>query len=117
MTDKSEFVLDDLFAEIRAIEVVPSAAVQARMMDDAQRIAAVQGVQHRPDQQTKGWFSRLPDLFGGWSGLGGLTACAAFGIGLSVVQPAGITGLFSAQVDSVAVSVGLDADPLSLFGG
>lgn len=119
MIDKSATPLDALLAEIACLQAVPSDAVQEKMMADARAVVAENVVaMAAPLPAARGLFGGLSALIGGWAAVGGLTACIALGVGLGVSKPAGLTGLFGTTTqDVVSVSLGVDANPLSLLGG
>jgi hypothetical protein len=125
MNEKNDFALETLLSEVRALRATPSDALLARMMADARTViestapeAARRPVIAPSASSLRRWLGALPDLLGGWRAMSVLTASAAVGIGLSLFQPAGLPKVFaSSSEDTVGVSMGLDTNPLSIFGG
>ncbi|MBP1805363.1 hypothetical protein [Rubellimicrobium aerolatum] len=110
--------LDDLLAEARALEVVPSAALWARLAADAER--------ERPRPRTVvpavppapgGWRGWLR-LLGGWPAVGGFVAATLAGIWIGAAPPTGVSSVLpSLWGEDVSVALGVDEDPLSLLEG
>ena len=88
--------LDALLAEAGATPVVPSAALNARILADAQ------GVQPRPQAQVApsrqrlgltGWLFDLVDGLGGGRAVAGLSLAGVTGLFLGVADPAALQSL------------------------
>lgn len=112
-TERDMEALDALLAEARGAEAAPSPGFLARVLADAEAVAAErEAPRARPAR--RGWLRAL----GGWPALGALGASMALGVGVGVAQPAALSALPAALVgDEVAVSIGADEDPLGLLEG
>src|SRR4051812_30421905 len=81
--------LDDLFGAASAAAAMPSAALMARIMQDADRL------QVAPARVVvrNGWLATVADWFGGGFSLAGMSVAALTGIYLGVVQPTPVLAL------------------------
>ena len=104
MTDPKDDMLDDLFAEARALSPQPSDALVARVLADARPPErAITSVQ-------TGIFTRLLDVIGGWPAAGGLGAATLAGGWIGVAPPASVED-FTATLLGDQVAVGfIDTD-------
>ena len=98
MTDMDD--LDQLFATASAQGPQPSAALVARIVQDADREYSVL----RPKvAASKGWFAALADWFGGGLSLAGMSAAALMGVYLGVVQPTPVLALADLVTGQVTI--------------
>ena len=79
--------LDGLFRQAAAEVAQPSAALLARIAEDAAREQPRAQVR----KPARGWRLALADLFGGTGGLAGLTFAAVSGLWIGVAQPAALS--------------------------
>lgn len=107
--------LDDLLAAARADRPVPSAALMARVLDDAQRLqpAAARPLRRAPARP--GLMARLAQAFGGAGALAGMAAAMLAGVWVGLAQPAPLTLLTAALWPAEALSVELIPDPAALW--
>ena len=109
--------LNDLFAQARAAEPMPDAALLARIMTDA-----VQTDQDRRPTalalwrpaQANGWFAALLANMGGWPAVGGLAMATVTGLWIGVAAPDSLSAM-TAALWGETVTVSLDARD-DLFG-
>ncbi len=130
-----------LFAEARRLQPLPSEALLARVLADAEAVslaraapagsAAAGGAGGASGASGAtggasggatggaagpGWLRGLAEVLGGWPALGGLLASTVLGLGLGLAQPAALSGLTaSLWGDGVSVPLGLDEDPLGVL--
>lgn len=117
MTDRDEMDLDDLLAEARQQRPEPGPDLMARILADSER-AAAEWKPGRPVPATGGAWRDWLRLLGGWPTVGGLVASTLAGLWIGVAQPATLSDLAdSVWGEQVSVTVGVDADPLSLLEG
>lgn len=107
MTDPKMDMLDDIFAQVRAVAPTPSDDLVARVLADAetadQKVAAPAP---RP-----GFFAGLLEAVGGWPSVGGLVAATAAGIWVGVAPPASVED-FTASTFGDSVAIGVFAEDL-----
>lgn len=100
--------LDNLLAAARADRPEPSAALMARVIDDADRM------QPRPAPRIAaphpGFWAMLTGAFGGSGALAGMAAATLAGLWVGVAQPAPVSALTAALWPAEAVSVELFPD-------
>ncbi len=108
MTDPKSDDLDDLFAQMRDIPVVPSDALMARVLADA---AAAQPRAVPALTRQHGLWGRMMEAIGGWPSFGGLAVATVAGIWVGVAPPSSfqdITAtLIGEQVSLELVPTGL----------
>jgi outer membrane lipoprotein SlyB len=115
MTDIA--ALDDLFAQVRAMEPVADTGLLARIMADA--VQTDQARQTAAKGQAKavrpaGWLAGFLTAVGGWPALGGLVMATGTGLWIGVAAPDSISAVAGAfWGDTVTVS--LDSTE-TLFG-
>ncbi|WP_373636722.1 hypothetical protein [Yoonia sp. BS5-3] len=110
MTDPKNDMLDDLFAEARAIAPEPSDGLMARVLADAAG-AQVAAPMPAPVPAKSGLFAGLLDLVGGWPSVGGLVAATITGVWVGIAPPASIED-FTATAFGDTVTIGVFADDL-----
>jgi hypothetical protein len=116
-TDRDGGELDDLFAEVRAQAPEPAPDLMARIFAEAERVAA-ERERRGPAPVRQGAWREWLRLLGGWPTVGGLVASTLAGLWIGVAQPPGLSDLAdTVWGEQVSVTVGLDADPLSLLEG
>lgn len=84
--------LDDLFAQARDAGPVPSAALMARVAQDAVMVQAQLAVPAPRAAETPLW-DRLLGLFGGGGALAGSMMAGVAGLALGYLQPESLIGL------------------------
>ncbi|MDP5085134.1 MAG: hypothetical protein NWQ23_06915 [Yoonia sp.] len=87
MTDPKKDDLDDLFADMRNLAVVPSDALMTRVLSDAATVQPQNVVRDRPRQDI---WNRMLEAIGGWPSLGGLAAATVAGIWVGVAPPTSV---------------------------
>ncbi|WP_296425373.1 hypothetical protein [Yoonia sp.] len=102
MTDPNDDMLDDIFAQARAVTPDPSADLMARILADVVSPASEATLVAGP-----GLWARLSGMLGGWPALGSLLAATVAGIWIGVAPPA--------TVEDFAASLLGDAVTVSLF--
>lgn len=101
MTDPNDKMLDDLFAQARAVAPAPSDALIARVLADA-----VLPVQASAPIKAGGFWSGLMDTLGGWPAVGGLATATVAGIWVGIAPPASVADLTAHLIgDKVSVSL------------
>lgn len=115
MTDRDDMELDHLFAEARDLRPAPGADLMARILADAEAVAMERAA---PVPLARiAWLDWVRAL-GGWPAVGGLVASTVAGLWIGVAPPAGLSDLAALVLgDQVSVTIGVDADPLSLLEG
>ena len=109
--------LESLFAEARDLRPVPGDGLMARILADAETVAAERERPAREAPARAGWRDWLRTL-GGWPAVGGLVASTLAGLWIGVAQPAAVSDLTSSVWgEQVSVNLGVDLDPLSLLEG
>lgn len=103
MTNPNEDMLNEVFAQARAVDVSPSDDVMARILADA---ATVQDeFATRPMPEKAGLWDRMMDALGGWPAVSGLAAATVAGIWVGVAPPTAIEDLTSSVIgDEINVS-------------
>lgn len=115
MTERDD--LDDLLAEGRALRPAPGNDLMARILADAEAVAAEREGPVRSAPARRGWHDWLRSL-GGWPAIGGLVASTLAGLWIGAAQPAALSDLAaSVWGEQVSVNLGVDVDPLSLLEG
>lgn len=107
--------LDDLLAAARADRPEPSAALMARVLDDARRLQPAMPLPPRRAPVRPGLLARLSYAFGGAGALAGMAAAMLAGVWVGVAQPAPFTTLTAALWPAEALSVELIPDPAALW--
>jgi hypothetical protein len=109
-------MLDDLFAQARDTTPVPSDALMARVITDAD------AAQPRPVAASvtrPGVVARILDAIGGWPAVSGLAMATVAGIWVGVAPPASVQDMTAAMmgdelsIDLFATDFILDAGALS----
>lgn len=100
MTDKDDAFLDELFADARADDPVPSDALRARVLADAAAAMAGEPVDAVPGR----FWPNLAALLGGWPALGGVAAAGLAGLWVGITPPAAIE-TFAADMLGTTTSV------------
>lgn len=108
MTDPNDDMLDDLFAQARAVTPTPSQALVARVLADAD---AAQRAEPAPVTPQQGLLARMFDAIGGWPAVSGLAAATVAGIWVGVAPPASVED-FAATTFGDSVAIGIFADDL-----
>jgi len=108
--EKRDNDLDTLFAVAR--DDMPSAALQARVVEDA---LAVQAGQPRANTNTRsasrvGWMAALAQTLGGWPALSGVTAAGVLGLGLGFYAPDLVDSLSGGAIWSLSGNVAATPD-------
>lgn len=108
--DVNDKALDELFAQARMTAPEPSPELIARVMADAERLAARKGKagarsgsdMARP-RRLDGLLAWIADVLGGWRGVGGLATATLVGFWIGYTGLAGTTALTGGQtgVESV----------------
>ena len=115
--DRDDLDLDDLFAEARGLRPQPGPDLMARMLADAERVAG-ERIETRPVPAGRVAWRDWLRILGGWPAVGGLVASTLAGLWIGVAQPASLSSLAdSVWGEQVSVTLGVDADPLSLLEG
>ncbi len=109
MTDPNNDMLDDLFAQARAVAPQPSDALVARVLADAGNVARAEPVPNADPQI--GIFARFMELIGGWPAVGSLAAATVAGIWVGVAPPVSVED-FTASTFGEPVTIGIFADDL-----
>ena len=116
-SDRDEMDLDDLFAEARERRPEPGPDLLARIVADAGHVAAERDAP-RPAPAMPGLWRDWMRALGGWPAVGGLVASTLAGLWIGVAQPPSLSDLAdTVWGEQVSVTLGLDADPLSLLEG
>ncbi|WP_377507466.1 hypothetical protein [Octadecabacter sp. R77987] len=102
MTANDDKMLDDLFAQARGRDVVPSDALMARISADATALAP-----SAPRLATPrgGFFATLVGALGGWAAIGGLAAATVAGLWLGFAPPQRLDNLASDLLGTSDVAV------------
>ena len=108
MTDPNDDMLDDLFAEARAVTPTPSQALVARVLADADVARQAEPV---PVVAQPGLIARIFDMIGGWPAVSGLAAATIAGVWVGVAPPASVED-FAASTFGDSVAIGIFADDL-----
>ena len=117
MIKRGELDLDGLFAETRSARPVPGEDLMARILADADAVAAARERPVPAAPARLAWRDWLVTL-GGWPAVGGLVASTVAGLWIGVAQPAALSDLAaSVWGEQVSVNLGIDVDPLSLLEG
>jgi hypothetical protein len=113
MTNPNDDMLDDLFAQARGTSPVPSDALMARVIADADAIQprAVAAPVARP-----GLMMRMLDAIGGWPAVSGLAMATVAGIWVGVAPPASVQDVTAAMMGD-EVSINLFTTDLILDAG
>ena len=113
MTNPNDDMLDDLFAQARDVAPVPSDALMARVMADADaaQLRAVAVPVAAP-----GVIARILDAIGGWPAVSGLAMATVAGIWVGVAPPASVQDVTAAMMGD-EVSFNLFATDLVFDAG
>jgi len=98
MTDKQyldDATLEVLFAEAANVETVPTKALMARIVADADQVADVQDTMRNPPRPIarQNWFAGFLKGIGGWPAVGGLVTATMVGIWVGYAPPAALDGI------------------------
>lgn len=104
MTEPKDEMLDDLFAQARRVTPEVAADLMARVMADAERSSQPAIAKPAPRRDL---MSRILDVLGGWSVVGGLTAATVAGVWIGISPPAAL--------DDLTAGLSGDVVALSLF--
>lgn len=99
--------IDDLFTAARATPPAPSAALLARVMEDALTHQPTANVVHVVPRRNSLW-SMLSTAFGGRTALAGLSVAALAGFWLGFAQPAPVAAPVFALTDALWSGTPLD---------
>ena len=105
MTDPNDKMLDDLFAQARAVAPPVPDDLMARVLADADAAQRVDPVA----PPARGLWPRFFDLVGGWPAMGALTTATVAGIWVGMAPPA--------IVDEYAATLIGDVVSVDLFSG
>lgn len=105
MSDPNNKMLDDLFAQVRETQPVPSEALLMRVMADA---AHAQPVAKQIPATKQGFWAQVAEAIGGWPSVGGLVAATVAGVWIGVAPPSSVEE-FTASLVGDQVSL----DPFS----
>ncbi len=114
MTDRAHHDLDELFAQARAADVVPSDDLMARVLAEA---ALVQSETVRVDVRPPAVrrLTWLHDLIGGWPAWGGVVAAGLTGLWVGVAPPASVEGFAATLIGTTQAVTFLPETDLTLF--
>lgn len=113
MTDPSDDMLEDLFAQARDRAPEVSDDLMSRVLADAEMAQNMLPVV----QPEPGLGKRLLDLIGGWPTLGGLVAATIAGFWVGVAPPVAVEDLTVGLIgDTVSVSLFSESDFLEIGG-
>ena len=106
--------LDLLFAQARATSVIPSDALMARILSDAEKTQPAPRVLVQTPQPKPGFWQQLTHALGGGGVFAGVTVSMVLGLFVGLVQPSGLTNLSDAlwldsSIESVDLMPGIDA--------
>ncbi len=101
--DSDDANLLDLFAAARTAAPVPSPALQARVLADADQVAAERDGAVRPRRADRrgSWLGGLWAALGGWQGGTGLAAATIAGLAIGFGAPGVVPGVTSVESDLV----------------
>jgi hypothetical protein len=103
MTNPNDDMLDDLFAQARAVKTAPSDDLMARVLEDADAVQPKLAVMSAPQV---GLWARLMDAIGGWPAVSGLAAATVAGVWVGVAPPASVEDLTASFIgDEVSISL------------
>lgn len=109
MTDPTNDMLEDLFAQARAVAPHPSDALVARVLADAGNAALSEPTPKAAPQL--GFLARFMDMIGGWPAIGSLAAATVAGVWVGVAPPVSVED-FTASTFGDPVTIGIFADDL-----
>jgi hypothetical protein len=101
MTDKGVDMLDDLFAQARAMAPQPSDDLTRRVL-----AAVPQPVRPKPRQRAAVW-PQLVAMIGGWPAFGGLAVAAMAGVWVGIAPPAPVADYAQTLLGGGTISIGL----------
>ena len=103
MTNPNDDMLDNLFAQARAVTAVPSDDLVARVLADA---GSVQPPVTPVSARRLGLWFRMSEAIGGWPAVSGLAAATIAGVWVGVAPPASIEDLTATFIgDEVSISL------------
>jgi hypothetical protein len=103
MTNPNDDMLDDMFAQARAVTPAPSDDLMARVLADA---AAVQPRNRPIAAMRPTLWSRMSDAVGGWPALSGLAAATVAGVWVGIAPPAQVEDLTATLIgDEISISL------------
>jgi len=106
--EKRDDDLDTLFAVAR--DDMPSAALQARVVEDALAVQAGQTRANTHFVSRAGWMAALARSLGGWPALSGVTAAGVLGLGLGFYAPDLVDSLSGGAIWSLSGNVAATPD-------
>jgi hypothetical protein len=101
MTDRDEHMLDDIFAQARAVAPIPSDDLIARVM------AGATVPQSAPQPAPRRSFGQqVLDLLGGWTAVSGLVTATCAGVWIGVAPPSSVQDYTATYFgDEISVSI------------
>lgn len=103
MTNPNDDMLDDLFAQARSVNPVPSDALLTRVIADAD---AAQPRRAAVSVARPGILARILEAIGGWPAASGLAAATVAGIWVGVAPPASVQDITAAMMgDELSISL------------
>ncbi|MDO6589248.1 hypothetical protein Q4539_03210 [Yoonia sp. 1_MG-2023] len=101
MTDLNDDILEDIFAQARAVAPVPSDDLIARVMAGA---TVPQAVPQPAPRRSLG--QQVLDLLGGWTAVSGLVTATCAGVWIGVAPPASVENYTATYFgDEINVSI------------
>ena len=101
MTDRNDDMLDDIFAQARAVAPTPSDDLIARVMAGA---ALPKPVLHPAPRRSLG--QQVLDLLGGWTAVSGLVTATCAGVWIGVAPPSSVQDYTATYFgDEISVSI------------
>jgi len=101
MTERDEEMLDDIFAQARAVAPEPSDDLIARVMAGA---AVPQAASQPAPRRSLG--QQMLDLLGGWASVGGLVTVTCAGVWIGVAPPSAVQDYTATYFgDEISVSI------------
>ncbi|KQI72409.1 hypothetical protein AN191_08180 [Loktanella sp. 5RATIMAR09] len=113
MTNPNDDMLDDLLAQARGASPLPSDALMARVIADAD---AAQPRASAMPVARPGVIARMLDTIGGWPAVSGLAMATVAGIWVGVAPPASVQDVTAAMIGD-EVSINLFATDLMIDAG
>ncbi|WP_242650942.1 hypothetical protein [Yoonia tamlensis] len=102
MTDRNDDMLEDIFAQARAVAPAPSDDLIARVLAGATLPQAAP----KPAAPRRSIGQQLLDLLGGWTSVGGLVTATCAGVWIGVAPPSAVQDYTAAYFgDEISVSI------------